>query len=267
MKFLLALSSVALLGSVAAPVALAADEPFISTHPNPIVSIDIRFDAEVAAPNLGSLDLSLMAIAASTTLPSVASTTMSTVTTTRVVLPNIPSTVDVEALRTYWLGQINALRKARGLRLLVLDERFNVTATEWAAYMGKLGSATHVRKGGASMQAWINRKDEIKFTKRNSLEGWKSNYFTENIAWGYVDGSTASATSSLKGTLKFFLGEAKSNGPHYRTIYHKDWNSVGLGFYFKPIGKGKYQLYTAMHYGSLAPQAEEGLGAASVAKR
>lgn len=261
MKSLLALSLVATLCATGAPAVLAADEPLIPSGASPSPILDIRFDADVVEPNLSSLSLS----AASTTLPVLATSTTPTVSTTTqaYLLKNVPSTVDLEDLQKYWLDQINALRKAKGLRLLKLDDRFNVTATEWAAYMAKIGSATHTRPDGASMQTWINRKDEIEFTKRYSVDGWKTNYFTENIAWGYTDATTASATSSLRGTLKFFLGEAKSNGPHYRTIYHPDWNSVGIGFSFKPVGKGKYRLYTAMHYGSLVPQTEEGVERAS----
>ena len=184
---------------------------------------------------------------------SAASTTqrdMLGVTTTTTVISNIPSNIDIEELRRYWLDQVNALRVKRNLRALISDDRFVDTATEWSTHMAKVGRATHVRKNGQSMHAWIATRG-VTFTKRNSVDGWKRNYFSENIAWDYTQNSMTGAKKALDNALRFMLAEAKTNGPHYRTIYHPDWNAVGVGFFFKPIGKGKYQLFTTMHYGSV----------------
>lgn len=162
----------------------------------------------------------------------------------------IPVGVDVVALNEYWLGKINSLRAAKGLRQLVLDQRWVDTATEWATYMGETGSTTHTRSDGKSMHQWIDTKG-LPFTVRYSEDGWRSNYFTENISWGIAsEGTTADVKSVLNDTLEFFLAEESYNGDHYRTIYHADWNSVGVGFYFLPSGNG-YKVFVAMHYGSL----------------
>lgn len=162
----------------------------------------------------------------------------------------VPEGVDLTELNNYWLTKINALRAEKNLRQLVLDSRWIDTASEWAGYMGKKGVATHVRADGKSMHQWIDTKG-LAFTKRYSENGWNVNYFTENIAWGIAAGTTESVKKVLDDTLRFFLSEAASNGDHYRTIYHSDWNSVGLGFYFAPQGNGKYKVFVAMHYGSL----------------
>ncbi len=162
----------------------------------------------------------------------------------------IPVGVDVVALNEYWLGKINSLRAAKGLRQLVLDQRWVDTATEWATYMGETGATTHNRPDGKSMHQWIDTKG-LPFTVRYSEDGWRSNYFTENISWGIAsEGSTADVKGVLNDTLEFFLAEESYNGDHYRTIYHADWNSVGVGFYFLPSGNG-YKVFVAMHYGSL----------------
>lgn len=162
----------------------------------------------------------------------------------------VPDGVDSVELNKYWLGKVNALRSKKDLRLLVLDPRWEDTATEWAQYMGRLGYSTHTRSDGKSMHKWIDTKG-LDFTVRNSEDGWKTNYFTENIAWGIASPTTEDVKKVLDNTLKFFLSEAPYNGDHYRTIYHKDWNSVGLGFSFKDQGNGKYKVFVAMHYGSL----------------
>ncbi len=161
----------------------------------------------------------------------------------------IPSAVDVVELNRYWLKRINELRAAKGLRLLVLDQRWADTASEWAGYMDEVNQMTHDRPDGKTMHQWIDTKG-LAFTVRYSEDGWNTNYFTENISWDYANGTTASVEDGLESTLAYYLAEAAVNGPHYRTIYHPDWNSVGVGFSFEPSGDG-YKVYMAFHYGSL----------------
>lgn len=163
---------------------------------------------------------------------------------------SIPSNIDVLALNAHWLSRINALRAERGLRQLALDQRFVDTATEWAGYMGVNDDLTHARPDGSTMHQWIDAKG-LAFTVRNSLpDGWVTNYFTENISWDFADDAQEDAEQALENTLAFYLGEAASNGPHYRTVYHPDWNTVGAGFYFAPGAHG-YKMVMAFHYGSL----------------
>lgn len=186
------------------------------------------------------------------TTPVVTGTTVYTseVNLSSMQLGIVPSGVDMIALQKYWLNKINQLREERGLRLLELDQRFIDTATEWAGYMGENDVMTHTRPDGSSMHKWIDSKG-LDFTVRNSTGGWVTNYFTENIAWGIADGDMSGVQQSLDETLAFYLSEADVNGPHYRTIYHPDWNTVGLGLYFKDRGDGSYKISQAFHYGSL----------------
>lgn len=161
-----------------------------------------------------------------------------------------PEGIDLGALNEYWKEKINELRSVKGLRELAIDQRFVTTATEWAEYMEQLGYTTHTRSDGKSMHQWIGIKG-LDFSERYSENGWKTNYFTENIAWGIADTTTEGVKKVLDNTLIFFLKEASTNGDHYRTIYHPDWNSVGLGFAFTPQKDGKQKVFVAMHYGSL----------------
>lgn len=164
----------------------------------------------------------------------------------------IPSNIDLAEANAYWISEINKLRAERGLRQLVLDQRFVDTATEWAVYMGgDLAYTTHTRPDGKSMHQWIDTKN-LDWTERYSEpDGWVSNYFTENIAWNYIEGTTDGLKKAMDYTIDWMLAEASYNGDHYRTIYHPDWNCVGVGFYFKDLGNGRYHVFMAMHYGSL----------------
>lgn len=174
-----------------------------------------------------------------------------TIKESQVSAGNVPADVDLGELNQYWLSKVNALRAEQGLRQLVLDGRWKETATEWAVYMGENNLATHNRPDGKSMHQWIDAKG-LDFTTRYSEGGWEANYFTENIAWGIANaGTTESVKKILDDTMAFYLSEASYNGDHYRTIYHQDWNSVGLGFHFASNGNGGYKVYVAIHYGSL----------------
>lgn len=163
---------------------------------------------------------------------------------------SLPSNIDIASINNYWLNKVNSLRAERGLSQLVLDQRWVDTASDYAAYMGTTGATNHERADGSSMHQWIDTQG-LTFTSRYSDGGWRSNYFTENISWGYTNNSNSGLESVLDDTLSFYLSEASYNGPHYRTIYHEDWNSVGAGFYFVDQGNGKYKVYCVFHYGSL----------------
>lgn len=161
-----------------------------------------------------------------------------------------PASIDEGVLNQYWLQKINTLRAARNLRPLVLDSRWQETATEYAAYMATSGARAHERADGKTMHQWIDTKS-LPFTTRYSVGGWRTNYFSENITWGEVNGTTEDVQRKIDRTLDFFLSEEPTNGAHYRTIYHEDWNSVGLGFHFRPLERGRYDMQVVMHYGSL----------------
>ncbi|MBD3311406.1 MAG: SH3 domain-containing protein [Candidatus Magasanikbacteria bacterium] len=162
-----------------------------------------------------------------------------------------PSDVDEDELNRYWVERINALRVKKNLRQLVIDNRFRNTAQEYAIYMGDTGAKDHSRSDGKTMHEWIDTKN-LDFTQRYSPEGWNTNYFTENIAWRKAEGTTESIKKQvLDPTLQLFLDEAPYNGDHYRTIFHKDWNSVGVGFHFKKIDDDLYYVNVVFHYGSL----------------
>jgi len=160
----------------------------------------------------------------------------------------VPASINTAELNTYWLSKINALRKAQGLRELVVADKLVETAAVWADYMGTQRQLTHARVDGSSMHDWAETQG-IPFAQRYAANGWDTNYFTENIGRHAVYATMQEAKDGLDRILASFISE--NNGPHYRTVYHEDWNSVGSGFYFDPVGAGKYQMYAAFHYGSL----------------
>jgi len=187
--------------------------------------------------------------ATNTTTTTTTSSNYSNITLSSYQKGSIPAGVDLIELNNYWLTEINKLRAATGLRQLILDQRFVDTATEWASYMGENDVMTHNRPDGSTMHQWIGTKN-LDWTTRYSSGGWTTNYFTENIAWNIVDGTNESVKDAMDQTIDWMLAEG-ATGAHYKTIYHVDWNTVGVGFYFRDYGSGSYKLYMAYHYGSL----------------
>jgi len=177
-------------------------------------------------------------------------TTQTTADNTSATTEDAPGSIDLAEVNTYWLNRINALRAEKGLRQLVLDDRWIETATRYSQYMTSTGAVDHSRADGSTMHQWID-KQGLDFTERYSTDGWKTNYFTENIAWAYTYATTAGLKKALNDALSMYLAEASTNGAHYRTIYHPDWNSVGAGFSFVDLGNGRYKVYEVFHYGSL----------------
>ncbi len=186
----------------------------------------------------------------STTASSASSSSSSELTISSYQRGEVPSGVDLMEVNEYWLDEINDLRTAAGLRELVLDQRFIDSATDWAGYEGEeVGYSTHTRPDGSSMHEWIEEWD-YDWTERYSADGWNENYFTENISWNYVSGTTESVKDMMDQTIDWMLAEEGYNGAHYRSIYHEDWNTVGTGMYFEPNGNN-YKVYLVIHYGSL----------------
>ena len=116
--------------------------------------------------------------------------------------------------------------------------------------MASINTMTHDRPNGQTMHQWIENQG-IPFTERNSVGGWKDNYFSENIAWTYVENNQDSAKKALDAIMDMFLSEAAENGAHYRTQFHTDWNAEGAGFAFKQLPDGNIKFFATFHYGSV----------------
>lgn len=151
-------------------------------------------------------------------------------------------------LNEYWLAKINALRTERGVRALRLDERLAVTAGEWATEMASRREITHRRMDGKTMHQWIDTKG-LPFSERGSEDGWRTNYFVENIARFYAEPTSEDMKRALDEISGWFLAEGPG-GDHYESIFHPDWNRVGLGYAFDPAEEHS-RAYFVFHYGNL----------------
>lgn len=171
----------------------------------------------------------------------------------KVEVPSVSTSTNqldvLSELNRYWLERVNQKRQEKQLQILVTDQRLIDTAGEWATEMERRGEITHERMDGKSMHQWIDAK-QLDFTERNIEGGWKRNYFVENIARFYAEPSTEGLKVALDKILADFLDEGPG-GAHYESIYHLDWNSVGLGYAVHSAAEESPRIYFAFHYGSL----------------
>jgi uncharacterized protein YkwD len=159
-------------------------------------------------------------------------------------------TTDLEAVNAYWREAVNRLRSSQSLRPLVTDQRLVQSAGDWAQELARQQTLTHTRPDGKTMHQWIDAKG-LAFTKRGSPDGWNGNYFTENIARAYTKNDPASLERALDRTLADFLAEVAGDDAHKRTLFHPDWNAVGLNWAFEHVTSSEPRAYFVMHYGSL----------------
>ena len=213
----------------------------------------------VAITNTGTAGAATAAPASTPTTSTASATTSSTkasaqTPTTPIVTASasvFPASVSESDISAYWQSEVNALRAQKGLRQLAVAPSLIGTAHTWATYLGVHGIITHTRPNGDTPEQWINTQG-IAFTVQDSINGWVTNYFTENIAEKlHVQPNLAGVKLVLDQVAQMFLAEGPS-GLHYQSIYKPDWNSVGVGWYPISNGDGTYTAYFVFHYGSLA---------------
>lgn len=208
---------------------------------------DDWYSVEYGNSKTGWISCPLVSIMTGSSTVAATSWEMLLATTSALKLAASSSESDING---YWQEKVNGLRKEKGLRELVIDARLQETATKWAAFLAQKGAITHTRPDGKTMHQWIAAQD-IEFTKRNSADGWKVNYFSENIGLQYTkDLSLGEMQGAMVEILGWFIKEGQT-GPHYQTTFHPDWNSVGVGWMPVQRAEGGFELYLVFHYGSL----------------
>ncbi len=163
-------------------------------------------------------------------------------------------TPDIQALNSLWLNLVNEERSERGADALVLDQRWNDSATTWADYLGENELFTHTRPAGQSLEDWVEEFD-YSFAVLTTPTGWTSNLFGENLALMSLSPNQVSAEAALERAMGMFMSEESYGGGHFENVMNESWNSTGAGFYLVQED-GHYQMYMVFHFGNLEGVAE-----------
>lgn len=159
--------------------------------------------------------------------------------------------VDMEKVRTAWLGWYNDARKKNGLGTFTYDANLDATALKWSETAVERGSITHKRTG---QTAYYDYKRMVSWFKNQgvSFKNVQGSTFVENIGWDYYScpadakDCTDKLIASIKHTYNFFMGEkGKKYHAHYDSIMNKRYRKIGLGITVDPAKK---RYYLTVHY-------------------
>lgn len=160
------------------------------------------------------------------------------------------SWVDMNRVRSTWIGWYNSVRSDLGLGAYVFDARLDVTAHSWNIEFAKGKWQNHHRRNPGDsyydfpvIDAWfIARGINPKVIDRAK--------HTENVGYGYYSCSDSDCTdeliSSIRGTFNFFMSEKwKAYDAHYRSIVQPYFTKIGMDIIVVPSEK---RYYITIHY-------------------
>lgn len=160
------------------------------------------------------------------------------------------SNVDVDKVRSTWMGWHNAERASLGLAPYSYNLQLERTAMTWSTLAKQKGSIDHKRPGTTAYYDYYAVKNWFANQGVTFLGGGTP--FSESIGWGRYTCTDTDCTdeliSAIKSTHNFFMSEkGRAYDPHYAAIASRSFREIGLGIVVDPVAK-KYYLTT--HYGT-----------------
>ena len=162
---------------------------------------------------------------------------------------DVPSSIDMQKIRTTWLLWYNGVREQTGLSDYKYNEQLNRTAISWSETSKDKGYMDHKRSVGDS---YYNYNVILNWFKNLGLEFKNVNRvtFTENIGWGPYRCSKTDCTdqliSAIRTTFDFYMAEkGTASHAHYDSVMNKYFKEIGLGIAIDEKA-GKY--YLTVHY-------------------
>lgn len=140
---------------------------------------------------------------------------------------NIPN-VDTQRVQQAWLDMINSVRSEKVWHY-TLDDTLIATSTERANHLGKAKKFKKMhQRPGQTCKNYRCYDLWDRFTARSvSASAGESIWYG-----GYnckKDDCTEALIEATKKTFRFFMSEAKRNGPHYQMVVSWKYSKVGIG--------------------------------------
>ncbi|MBN2086912.1 S-layer homology domain-containing protein [Candidatus Peregrinibacteria bacterium] len=164
---------------------------------------------------------------------------------------NIPSSVDMEAVRTKWLQLYNNARAQQGLSAYSYNDYLNRSATVWSEYMNDTNTMSHKRPGQT------NYYDYSIITKWFADLGltFANNYgvtYSENIGYGTYRCSDSDCTQEMIDAIEpifnaYMAERGTGYTAHYDSVMNKYFKIIGLGI---SVNTSKEVMYLTVHYGT-----------------
>jgi hypothetical protein len=162
--------------------------------------------------------------------------------------PSIPS-VDIDQVRSTWLGWYNDVRKGMWRSPYTYDARLDNTAYAWNQVFANGKGQNHHRRN-----PWDSYYDYPVITEWFRDRGVVGKVVsgattTENVGWGTYACSSSDCTgtliASIRSTFDFFMSEKSYNGAHYRSVVSSAFTKIGLSVIVVPSER---RYYLTVHY-------------------
>lgn len=160
--------------------------------------------------------------------------------------------VNMNQVRSTWLGWYNEVRGWLGVTPYALDSRLDRTAQIWATVLRDRVeyNATNVHKRDLSdgfydydkITDWFAQYGVIGVVRNRATT-------TENVGFWYYSCDDSDCTDELiqavRGTFDFFMSEKSYNGAHYRSIVQPNFTKMGISIQVDP---SIHRFYIVVHY-------------------
>ncbi len=158
--------------------------------------------------------------------------------------------VDMNRVRSTWMGWYNGTRSALSLQNYTWDTRLDSTAHDWNIEFARGKWENHHRRNPGDsyydfpvIDAWFSARG-INPKVINRAKN------TENVGYGYYSCSQSDCTdeliASIRSTYNFFMSEkGKSYDAHYRSIVQPYFTKIGMDIVYVPSEK---RYYMTIHY-------------------
>jgi len=145
--------------------------------------------------------------------------------------------LNIETLRTTWIGWVNDLRSQEKLKVYKHDTALDITAEARSRAMAEKQTADHKRTSTSKYYAY----DEIvqRFADQGvAFELIGNSTFTENVGWTYLNCESAVTPSSdcteqainnMRSIFDYFVAEKDQEyRPHWSSMVHPIYSLVGV---------------------------------------
>ncbi len=158
--------------------------------------------------------------------------------------------VDMNRVRTEWLGWYNGTRSSLWLAPYSYGTRLDVTAHDWNIEFARGKWQNHHRRSPSNSDydfPVIDRWFEARGIDPIVIDRSKH---TENVGYGYYSCNTTDCTDelihSIRSTYDFFMSEkGRSYDAHYRSIVQPNFSKIGLDIITVPSDN---RYYITIHY-------------------
>lgn len=162
---------------------------------------------------------------------------------------NLPSSIDMDAVRDAWLAWYNGSRSASGLHSYTYNGYLDYSAAVWSEYSNNVGVMSHTRPGQTDyydysiITSWFGDLG-LTFANHSGVT------YSENIGYATYRCSDSDCTQEMIDAIEpiydaYMAEKGTSYTGHYDSVMNGYFNEIGLGL---SIDSADETVYLTVHY-------------------